>query len=590
MSAEFEQAVREILSRTDLQKLISEYVHLSKRGATWWGLCPFHAEKTPSFSVNPKKGLYYCFGCQAGGNAISFLKQVGGLSGRDAVARLAAEAGVELPESAPMDPAEEAAARERNEILRALGVAQEYFLDCLYGPSGEAARAYLAGRGLDGGTVGDFGLGYGGNGDGLTGALQRRGVTMKSAEQAGLISPSRSGHGYYERFRGRVTCPVYNNDGAPIAFSARVFLDSDDGPKYLNSPETAVFHKGNAVFGLYQARQHLRQSRRAIFVEGNFDVISLHCAGVRNVVAPLGTALTQAQVRQIARFTDRITIFFDGDEAGRKASRRAVGILLEEGADGTVVSTPAGEDPDSMVRSGGAEAINNAVQVARPMVSWVVDSLLSVHGRSPHGIRAVIDEMNQLLSSERDRIRYGLYREEVARLLGVDVRELKTVLKSPGSAGTNQSRESVPVAEAMMMKLIAMEPALLDSFLEKGGRELLASGESVAMLDEVLEIVSSGMDIVSELVSRSPEPGSLAALMVASVTEQDGIADVARAFDDTCLELKIAFMNRKIGSLRQAMMDTTDEDLKMQMLGQLTDMERELKNVGPGGWKFRGSI
>ena len=589
LSAEFDQAVREIINRTDLCKLVSEYVHLSKRGGTWWGLCPFHAEKTPSFSVNPKKGFYYCFGCQTGGNAITFLKQVGGLSGREAIARLAAEVGVELPESGPSDPAEEAAARERGEIMAALAVAQEYFVDCLYGPGGAAARAYLESRGLDPTTAAAFGLGFGGDGSGLAATLERRGVSARVADAAGLVSPSKSGHGFYERFRDRVICPVFNNDGVPIAFSGRVFLPSDDGPKYLNSPETAVFRKGNAVFGLYQARQAIRQSRSAVFVEGNFDVISLHAAGIRNVVAPLGTALTATQVRQIARFTERITIFFDGDEAGYKASRRAVGILLEEGADGRVVATPAGEDPDSMVRTGGAAAVAEVISRARPMVSWLVDSLLSIHGRNPHGIRAVIEEMTSVLAAEKDRIRYGLYREEVARILGVDVRELKAVLRTGGAPASVQAPEHAPTGELAMLKLIAIEPALLDTFLEKGGRELLASAESVAMLNEMVRLVSGGGDLAAGLLESAHEPGSPASALIGAIAGAESVPDVARSFDDTFLQLKIAFLNRRLDELRRCMREASEED-KIELLMQISAMEKELKNAGPSVWRFRGAI
>ncbi len=589
LSAEFDQAVREILNRTDLCKLVSEYVHLSKRGNSWWGLCPFHAEKTPSFQVNPKKGFYYCFGCQSGGNAITFLKQVGGLSGREAISRLAAETGVELPESGPSDPAEEAAARERTDILRALAATQEYFLDCLYGESGAAARAYLEGRGLDPGTAAVFGLGYGGGGDGLVGALERRGISMRIAEAAGVVSPSRSGHGYYERFRGRIICPVFNNDGAPIAFSGRVFMDSDDGPKYLNSPETPVFRKSNAVFGLYQARQAIRQERSAVFVEGNFDVISLHAAGMRNVVAPLGTALTAAQVRQIARFTDRITIFFDGDEAGYKASRRAVGILLEEGADGRVVSTPAGEDPDSMARTGGAATVADAVSRARPMVSWLVDSLLGVHGRNPHGIRSVIEEMSAVLASEKDRIRYGLYREEVARILGIDVRELKAVLRTSPAAAQAGPQSAVPPTEMKMLRLMAADPAMLDLFIEKGGRELLASAESVAMLNEIVRIVSGGADLAAGLLAGSHDPGSTGAALVGILADSETSDEPARAFEDTFLQLRISFLNRRIDELRRSMREAP-EDEKIGLLQQIAATEQELKNAGPSVWRFRGSI
>ncbi len=590
MSADFEQAVREILDRVDLVKLVSEYVQLSRRGATWWGLCPFHSEKTPSFSVNPKKGFYYCFGCQSGGNAISFLKQVDGLSGRETILRLAAEVGVELPDSAAADPAEEAAAKERSGIMHALAVAQEYFVSVLYGADGGEARQYLMGRGIDPETATLFGLGYGGDGEGLSRALVSRGVSTKMAEAAGLISPKKFGSGWYERFRGRVICPVYSNEGAPIAFSARILSASDEGPKYMNSPETLVFRKSNSVFGLYQAKQAIRQAHRVILVEGNFDVISLAAAGIRNVVAPLGTALTSSQVRQMSRFTDRVTVFFDGDEAGFKASRRAVGILVEEGVDGSVVVAPAGEDPDSIVTAGGRVAVEAAVERAKPMVSWLVDSLVSVHGRTPHGIRAVVQDVTEVLSGEKDRIRSGLYREEIARILGIDVRELKAVMGNPTSRACRPEGDEQPKAEVTMLKLLLLDSCLIDTLLEKGGRELFTSAETRALLQEMIDLVLDGKEPDREMVTGAVEAGTTKASVLSVLAEPLTYPDPLKAFDETFFELRIAFLNRRICELNREMCETVEDDEKLRLLQEVSTIEKELKNTGPSQWRFRGAL
>lgn len=590
LSMEFDQAVREILNRADIVRLVSEYVQLRKNGQHFWGLCPMHAEKTPSFSVNPSKRMYYCFGCHRGGNAINFLAEVAGLTKREAIERLAAETGVQLPEQRPSDPAEEAAARERSEIMKALVVAQEYFVSSLYAPEGERARNYLDDRGVDEQTAAAYGLGFGGAGGGLIRMLEKRGVPMQIAEAAGLVLPSTRGSGYYERFRGRVICPVFNNDGAAVAFSARILPGDEDGPKYLNSPETAVFRKGSTVFGLYQARQAIRQSRHAIIVEGNFDVISLAASGVLNVVAPLGTALTPQQVRQLARFAGRVTLFFDGDEAGYKASRRSVAILLEEGVEGYIVSTPSSEDPDSMARRGGRPAIESAVADARPMVTWLVDSLVGVFGRSPHGIRQVIEEVSGVLAAEKDRIRYGLYREEVARILGMDVRELKGILGGRQTAVPGRGPEVQNSVEVSMLKLLALNPALIDTLLDRGGREYFQSEEASAVLNRMFDLYASGGDLEGELIAAVSEQGTVMSAVASVIAMPTGISDVQAAFDETFLQLRIAFLNRRLNELKQAMRGAVDEDAKMRLLVDVTAVERQLKEAGPSLWRFRGTL
>lgn len=487
----FDRAVREILDQVSLVKVVSDYVPLKKVGRKYKGLCPFHNEKTPSFNVDDDKKLFYCFGCQTGGNAITFLKLAAGMTGAEAIRKLADMAGVELPERGPVDPAEDAAARERSAMLHAVHAAHEFFQAALLAPEGERARTYLAERGIGLELSRRYGLGFGGDGHGLMAELARRRVPPEAAEAVGVVLPSHHGDGFYERFRGRLVFPVFNLDGAPIAFSARRLPPDEDGPKYVNSPESPIYTKGAAVFGLVQARQAIRRMRCAVLVEGNFDVLALAAVGFEHVVAPLGTALTPQQLRTLRRFAEHVILCFDGDEAGRKASRRAVALLIEAGIEGDVATLADGEDPDSLARAGGAEALEQAFSRARPMVTYLVEALIREHGRTPHALRKVVDEAREVFATERDAFRYGRYREELARLLQVDVREIRQMLRDPsdGDRDVPGSRvmSGVSAAERTLLELLLCDYALIERFLaEDPEGRLLANPEAREVLAEVV--------------------------------------------------------------------------------------------------------
>lgn len=562
MAAPFDRVVREVLDRTSLVAVIQDYVPLKRqgRGPSWKGLCPFHQEKTPSFHVNEDKKVFYCFGCQTGGNAITFLKLAGGLTAREALQRLAERAGITLPRDAPPDPAEDAAARERADLLHAVQAAQEFFRIALMGPGGERARGYLASRGIEEGLADRYGLGYGGTYQELVGFLEKRRVPVRHAEAVGLVT--RGAGGWHERFRGRLVCPVFNLDGAPVAFSARLIPPDEDGPKYVNSPDSPVFKKGDLVFGLQQAKAAIRRPREAILVEGNFDVLSMAAAGFENTVAPLGTALTSEQLRMIRRFAERLTVMFDGDEAGRKASRRAVGLLVEAGIEGRVAALPDGEDPDTLARKKGPEAVRDALDRARPMVTHLLESLLRLHGDTPHGARRVIEEAKEVFDLEKDPFRHGRYVEELARVLKVDVREVGRLLRRKG-AGADEGTADVacPAAERMLLELLLVHGRLVDRFLAIGSSAWLTHPEAREVLQDLLNASLSGDENPTDAFLESAEGGGPLRAAVARVVHQPEKypeADADAAFGQVCRRLELAAVTREEAGLREQLSSALD--------------------------------
>jgi DNA primase len=395
-----------VKERTDLVALIAESVRLARRGRTFVGLCPFHKEKTPSFHVNPERGIFHCFGCKESGTAIDFVMKVEGRTFPEAIRLLADRSGVQVADSATdAEQREAAAARRAKDDLYAVNhLAATFFEHALRGgvgaPQPHALAGYaaqeLARRSLGEGATGAaevlqaFRVGYAPFAwDGLATFLKQQGVSPITAEKVGLLVPRPSGTGHYDRFRHRLMFAVTDVMGRVIAFSGRALdppsaaelaklgltAPSDDGrapAKYMNSPESPIYTKGEHLFGLYQARHAVRQEGRAILVEGNFDVVSLHARGFTNVVAPLGTAFTTAQAKLLKRFAPAVVVLFDGDAAGRKATRATRAPCREGGLDVKVASLPAGSDPDDLVRAKGPEALARVLASARGMLEHLI--------------------------------------------------------------------------------------------------------------------------------------------------------------------------------------------------------------------------
>ncbi len=361
--------IQDLLARVDIVDLIGRYVALKKAGQNYVGLCPFHGEKTPSFTVSPSKQFFHCFGCGAHGSAIGFLMDHRGLAYVEAIRELAQQVGMQVPEDGTRD--HDGATRSRG-LTEVLQRACDYYRRKLRDTP--AAIEYLKRRGLTGQTAARFALGYSPD------AWQPLREAFDSYEdpklvEAGLVIVGDEGR-RYDRFRGRVMFPIRNRRGAVIGFGARV-LDGNE-PKYLNSPETPVFHKGQELYGLFEAQEAIRRRQRVIVCEGYMDVIQLAQAGFEECVAALGTAITAQHVGLLLRLTDQVIFAFDGDAAGRKAARRALEATLPVIADtkrANFVLLPEGEDPDSLIRSGGAAAFEDQLASALPLSRWFVDSL-----------------------------------------------------------------------------------------------------------------------------------------------------------------------------------------------------------------------
>jgi len=404
-----------VKERTDLVALIGESVRLTRRGRSFTGLCPFHKEKTPSFHVSPERGYYHCFGCKESGNAIDYLMKVEGRTFVEAVRALAERVGIEVAETLTDAERREAhaARKSKDDLYSVTNLAATYFEHCLRGGPGMQAHPLaryageeLARRGLplpadgDVGPIADalqaFRIGYAPHGwDGLSSFLRQQGVSLTMGERVGLLVPRSSGSGHYDRFRHRLMFAVSDVMGRVIAFSGRALPDPTpaelaslgvSGPtpqgeapaKYINSPESAIYTKGEHLFGLHQARHAIRQRGEAILVEGNFDVVSLHARGITTAIAPLGTAFTPAQAKLVKRFAPAVVLLFDGDAAGRKATRASRGPCREAGLVAKAVALPRGLDPDELLRQKGPEVLAQLIKNARALLQYLMDEELDV--------------------------------------------------------------------------------------------------------------------------------------------------------------------------------------------------------------------
>jgi len=446
------QVVAQVRDATDLVEVATDHVKLKKRGRKYEGLCPFHEEKTPSFSIDNEKGLFYCFGCHAGGDAIKFVMELDRLSFPEAVERLARQFGVHLPPASP----DARRRRQTSDRLRTvLEEAQHWFTEQLDSPAGAGARSELERRGYGKETWRDFGFGYAPDDwRQLLEHMERRhpqGVII----EAGLAVQPDSGKNPYDRFRGRLTFPVRDSEGRLIAFGGRILGDGE--PKYLNSPESALFHKRSTLFCLDRARRAIADDAEAVVVEGYFDCFSLHLVGITNVVATLGTALTSDHARLLRRrlgADGRVVLCYDADSAGRRAAATGAKVLLEAGVAVAVVGLPPGTDPDDVVRSQGGDAMREMFAKPSTLVDFLVEDLPLERVARQRGAA----ELAALIGSARDpHIRDELFMELTQRMgFSEDVlRDLaRRMAGQRGPAATPGARPSLGSGELFLARII----------------------------------------------------------------------------------------------------------------------------------------
>jgi len=470
-----EEKVSEIRDRSSILEVISDYVALKKAGKNYRGLCPFHSEKTPSFMVNEEKQIFHCFGCGEGGDVFTFLMKVGHFSFPQAVEELAKRYGVKLP-SRELSVAQKREMTKKEVLFQINQVASEYFHDLLtQRREGEEGRRYLSQRGITQGIVSEHRLGTSTDRwDGLVQHLQGKKASLELAWELGLIFPKKK-EGWYDAFRGRILFPIFDLHQRVVGFGGRIIKEGQ--PKYLNSPESTIYHKGETLYGLQVAKRYAVEKDRVIIVEGYFDLLTLHQYGLKHSVATLGTALTAQHIRTLKRYTKNLITLFDADQAGIQATLRSLPLFLEEEVTANTIVLPKGEDPDGFLRKGNLEDFGKKVEHAVPLIDFFFDRLMKTHDlKSIDGKVKVAKEGVALLGKIPDKIRRDFYTKVLAERLDIQESFLYEMLRFPSKAsskaGENFKKSSVertfPKSEEIVIRLMVQHPELIPTLSKEG--------------------------------------------------------------------------------------------------------------------------
>lgn len=458
-----EEVIRRIREQADIVEVVSQHLLLKKTGQNYTGLCPFHHEKTPSFVVSPARQIFHCFGCGAGGNVYHFLTKTEGLTFPEAVRALGEKVGIKIPtvKRSPPNPEAEKEQARLYELNQA--AVQWYHKNLLERPEARTARAYLAQRGIQTETIEAFCLGYAlPSWDGLLKKMTEKGCSPFLLEKAGLVSAREQQAGFYDRFRDRILFPIWNLSGQVIGLGGRVLDEAL--PKYLNSPETPIYIKGRSLYAMEKARHEIARAGCVIIVEGYFDAIALHQAGVKNVVATLGTALTPFHLQMIRRFAREVILIFDPDQAGINATLRTIDLFLVSGMTARVVSLPSGQDPDNFVRNHGTEGFLTAVRQAKKPMDYALEQFMAQTGVSGIDQKLrVAEQILPLLSKMENRMEQSHYLKKLSDELKVKEADLAHELKKLSEKGPRTAIKSmqpvtgptpVPKEEEILLHLL----------------------------------------------------------------------------------------------------------------------------------------
>ncbi len=502
-----EDIIDEIRQRTDLVSLIEDYLTLERRGKNMVGLCPFHNEKTPSFTVSPEKQLFHCFGCGASGNVFSLIMQLENLSFPEAARYLARKAGINIPK-----PKEDNTARDtqKENIYNINLLAARFYAFCLTETeSGKKALEYLLKRGITEKTIELFKLGYApAEWTGFFNFARKKGISQDLMVKAGLVSPGKDSS-CYDRFRNRIMFPIFNISGKVAGFGGRTLEEGEKrGPKYLNSPETAVFDKSSILYGLHLARDEIRREKKALVMEGYTDVITAYQSGIKNAVASLGTALSTNQGRLLRYQSETVVTAYDSDSAGEAATWRGLSVLQSSGCLVQVVEMPPGTDPDGFIRSHGAAAFTKLVDEARPLMEYRLQQMKKHFDLgSDRGRINYLDELMPILLTAVNRVEQDYYLKRAAEELGVNEESLRSELKKRRSRGNRHAsgaingqplqRKKVNIlpAEKILISLMLQSKDIAelgrnylqtDYFTDQKARDLVEQLWHLASVDKVL--------------------------------------------------------------------------------------------------------
>jgi DNA primase len=481
-----------VKERVDIVEVIGDYVPLKKKGQNMWACCPFHGEKTPSFSLSPAKQIYKCFGCGKAGDPIQFVMDIEGIGFQEAIRQLAGKYGIEVEEEANLSPEQNLEQNERESLFIAVNFAKDFFVKNLETDEGKSiGLSYFKERGFTPQIIQKFDLGYSLDGwDHFLKAAKSAGYQEEILLKAGLILQKEGdAERLYDRFRNRVTFTIHNVSGKPIGFGARILTKDKNQPKYINSPETPIYHKSDVLYGMFQAKKAIRDQDNCFLVEGYTDVVSLHLSGIENVVASSGTSLTDGQIKLIRRFTNQVTVLYDGDSAGIKASLRGIDLLLEGGLNVKAVVFPDGEDPDSYSRKVGTQAFQDYLKAnSRDFIGFKISLYQEEIDKDPIRKAGIIREVVQSISKIPDPIIRSVYAKEASGLLSIEEEilhaELNKILLKTQKEQFERAKEEkavedsidqllpVPVEASAEDNLLLQEREMLRLLLNYGGQKL----------------------------------------------------------------------------------------------------------------------
>lgn len=539
-----EEKIAEILAASDIFDVVSEAVILKKSGRNYFGLCPFHSEKTPSFSVNPDKQIFHCFGCNAGGNVLSFVMKYHGIAFPEAARMLARKYNIVI-ETPKMNPEQRKAVHTRESLFRLNKKVMQAYTQFLNDPlKGDSARQYLERRGTSKQIIEQFQLGYAPDAwDAIVNLLRKEKVVKGVAVNSGLVLERKQKNGFYDRFRNRLMFPIFDINMQVSGFGGRVMDDSM--PKYMNSPESPVYSKSRILYGLHAAKQACRRQGQVFIVEGYFDFLSLYQHGIKNSVASLGTALTREHVRILKGYATTMILVFDSDDAGINAAKRSIDIFVQEGVDTRILVLPGNSDPDAYVMVHGRDAFLELAGTAKTVMQFLLQLALDTHGTSVEGRIKILDEMKQHLAMIQDYAVRSIYVRELAETLNIDEKAVLEKVKDayekqanrqarapliPAADDTSKSVLESDPREKQILSMMLHWPELISVAVEK---KVVPSFYSKQLKRLGCLIIDSGSDtqnIVAAIMARveTDEDRQLIASM--AMEDYTGVQDPAQTF------------------------------------------------------------
>ncbi|HOL10926.1 MAG TPA: DNA primase, partial [Bacillota bacterium] len=618
---EHQQLIQEIKEKNNIADVISEYVTLKRAGRSLIGLCPFHNEKTPSFNVNPDRQFFYCFGCGAGGDVISFIMKVENLDFMAAAKKLAERAGISWQTDDHTDEDQ-----SKTELYKINKLAAYYYNQCLLNPDhGKVAQEYLNNRGINQEIWSKFNLGYALPGwTNLTNILRQKNVSLEKAEKLGLLGFGENS--FFDRFRERIIFPIFDPRGNICGFGGRIINNNANAPKYLNSPESSIFHKGQSLYGIHLAKDSIRREQRAIFVEGNIDVLQAHQAGFTNTVASLGTALTLQQAKLIKRYAPEAILAYDADAAGQKATVKGLEILREAGLTVKIVILPEGEDPDSLIRKYGPAAFKELLDQALNFVDYRIKLSVKSHDlKTTQGKAAVVNEIIPIVATLGSSTEIEEYVRKLSREIGVSETSIfedlkkwrlnnrkKTQIldinynnrnnnkdtneKNSTNIGITALEELSPLqkaifkAEKELLQIALQEYDKFERIKEELRPEELYFEPWRELFSELLKLDIANNENITVLEEISSSLRETAASLVAELQIKDYQTDVDGLLNRIAmlrLQEKIQILTTQISLGRdEAGKSLTDEELK-QKIKEFTELKKKLQKEFPN---FTGEL